>query len=110
MSGCSLTRLPRIVAFAAALAAVPALADAQSSSTDLDSHVIATVRAALSPALPYPSSDEGGVMPADGSSQAPWMVRPLQDGERRIEVLANPLNVDNQKRAAKAMVQIEAAI
>lgn len=38
------------------------------------------------------------------------MVRPTPDGELAIEVLANPLNPSTQARAAKAMVQIEAAI
>ena len=38
------------------------------------------------------------------------MVRPLQPGERTIEVMANPLNAVNQARAARAMAQIEATI
>jgi hypothetical protein len=35
------------------------------------------------------------------------MVRPLQPGDRSIEVVANPLNEANQRSAARAMAQIE---
>ena len=35
------------------------------------------------------------------------MVRPLQPGDRSIEVIANPLNEVNQLRATRAMAQIE---
>lgn len=87
-----------------------ASASAQTSSSDLDARVMSTVRAALTPALPYPASDEIGELPVDGLPNAPWMVRPTRDGELEIEVLSNPLNASNQARAAKAMVQIEAAI
>lgn len=68
---------------------------------------ITAVRTALIPALPFPDSDEAGALPANGDSEAPWMVRPLQSGDRSIEVIANPLNEVNQLRAARAMAQIE---
>ena len=72
--------------------------------------VITTVRAALAPALPFPDTDDSGSVPADGSPVPAWMVRPLQPGERSIEVLANPLNEVNQARAMRAMAQIGVAI
>jgi hypothetical protein len=99
----------RIVALAMVLVAA-GNAHAQSPASDLDSLVMTTVRDAVAPALPYPSSDDAGSLPADSTSTVAWMVRPLQPGERTIEVLANPLNASNQARAAKAMMQIEAAI
>jgi hypothetical protein len=68
------------------------------------------VRAAVAPALPFPASDELGSLPADGKANDPWLVKPLQDGDRTIEVLANPLNEEHQRRATKAMAQIEASI
>ena len=75
-----------------------------------ESRVMAAVRAALAPALPYPDSDEAGELPKDGKSAALWMVRPLLPGDRSIEVIANPLNVSNQQRATKAMAQIQASL
>ena len=39
-----------------------------------------------------------------------WMVRPLQPGDRTIDVLANPLNEVNQAKATRAMAQIERSI
>ncbi|MDP2320766.1 MAG: hypothetical protein Q8O42_15670 [Acidobacteriota bacterium] len=72
--------------------------------------VMTTVRAALAPALPYPDTDDTGSVPATNSPVPLWMVRPLQPGERSIEVLANPLNEVNQARAARAMAQIGAAV
>lgn len=72
--------------------------------------VMAVVRAALAPALPYPDTDDTGSAPADNSPGPLWMVRPLQPGERSIEVLANPLNAVNQARAARAMALIGASV
>ena len=71
---------------------------------------MAAVRAALAPALPFPDTDDSGSVPANHSPDPLWMVRPLQPGERAIEVMANPLNAVNQARAVRAMAQIEAAI
>lgn len=65
------------------------------------------VRSAMAPALPFPSSDDAGSLPANGNTESLWMVRPLQPGDRSIEVIANPLNEVNQARAARAMAQIE---
>lgn len=72
--------------------------------------VIAAVRAALAPALPFPDSDEAGALPADRASTVPWMIRPLDPGQHTIEILGNPLNPDQERRAAKAMAEIQAAI
>jgi len=72
--------------------------------------VMAAVRAAMAPALPFPHTDDSGAVPANNSPDPLWMVRPLQPGERSIEVMANPLNAANQARATRAMAQIGAAI
>lgn len=85
-------------------------AHAQAQATADGDRVMAAVRAALAPALPYPDTDDTGSMPATNSPVPLWMVRPLQPGERTIEVLANPLNEVNQARAARAMAQIGVAV
>lgn len=97
---------------AGVLAVVAALAwpaDAFAQSADGD-RVMKVVRAAMAPALPFPDTDDTGSVPANNSTTALWMVRPLQPGERTIEVMANPLNETNQARAMRAMAQIGAAI
>ncbi|MEY4636683.1 MAG: hypothetical protein RJA55_2481 [Acidobacteriota bacterium] len=91
-----------------AVCASPAALPAQ-ATRDGD-RVMAAVRAALGPALPYPDTDDTGAVPATNSPVPLWMVRPLQPGERSIEVLANPLNEVNQARAARAMAQIGVAV
>jgi hypothetical protein len=60
--------------------------------------------------LPYPTTDRSGASPADGKTGPLWMVRPPEPGEQTIEVLANPLNGENQARAARAMAQIQSNI
>ena len=69
--------------------------------------IMAAVRAAMAPALPFPATTEDGAVPLNNNTEAPWMVRPLQPGDRSIEVIANPLNEANQLKAARAMAQIE---
>ena len=69
--------------------------------------VMAAVRGAMAPALPFPATSEDGTVPANGNTEALWMVRPLQPGDRAIEVIANPLNEANQLKAERAMAQIE---
>lgn len=86
--------------------ASPAMAQ---EATDVN-RVMAVVRAALAPALPFPDTDDTNSVPANNSTTVPWMVRPLQPGERTIEVMANPLNEINQARANRAMAQIGATI
>jgi hypothetical protein len=77
---------------------------------ELDGRLLGAVRAALAPALPYPESDALGSLPADGRSTAPWMVRPLDSASHIIEIVANPLNPDYQRRSAEAMAEIQRAI
>ena len=72
--------------------------------------VMSTVRAAMAPALPFPATDEAGLVPVDGKTEPLWMVRPPEPGGLLIEVLANPLNSVNQLRAERAMSQIQANI
>jgi hypothetical protein len=77
------------------------------TQVDPADRIVAAVRSAMAPALQFPNSDEDGMLPANGSTEALWMVRPLQPGDRSIEVIANPLNEVNQLRAARAMAQIQ---
>ena len=65
------------------------------------------VRLAMTPALPFPDTDDAGAVPKDGSTEALWMVRPPAPGETTFEIIANPLNEVNQLRATRAMAQIE---
>ena len=83
---------------------LPVSSTAQDDPRD---RLLSAVRAAMAPALPFPNSDEDGALPANGNTEALWMVRPLQPGDRSIEVIANPLNEVNQVRAKRAMAQIE---
>ena len=95
----------------AVLAAVlfgPAPASAQDDA--LATRVVAAVRAALAPGLPFPESDADGSLPVGANTTSLWMVRPLQPGDRTIEVMANPLNEVHQARATRAMAQIDQAI
>ena len=85
-------------------------AGAQTHDEALAARVMAAVRAAVAPALPFPASDELGSLPADGKANDAWLVKPLQAGDRTIEVLANPLNEAHQRRATKAMAQIGESI
>jgi hypothetical protein len=83
------------------------LATAADAQTAVDDRVMASVRAAMAPALPFSDTDADAALPADGKAGPAWMVRPARAGERTIEVLANPLNEVNQARARRAMAQIE---
>ena len=96
------------VLIVSAVCAWPAHARAQATA-DGD-RVMKVVRAAMAPALPFPDTDDSGTVPANGSPVPAWMVRPLQPGERSIEVMANPFNEINQARAMRAMAQIGVAI
>ncbi|MEO8680053.1 MAG: hypothetical protein ABI665_13455 [Vicinamibacterales bacterium] len=98
-----------LVVLAVLAAMRPGSALAQAPAADLAARVMTAVRAAMKPALPFPESDDTG-SPVDGVSSGPWLVRFPQPGEAGFEVLANPLNADNQARSAKAMAQIESAI
>ena len=74
---------------------------------DPGDRTMTAVRAAMAPALPFPTTDADGVVPSNGSTEALWMVRPVRPGDRSIEVIANPLNEVNQARATRAMAEIE---
>jgi hypothetical protein len=89
------------------VAAVVLLSITAATQMDPTDRVMQAVRSAMAPALPFPGSDADGSLPANGNSESLWMVRPLQPGDRSIEVIANPLNEVNQLRAARAMAQIE---
>ena len=89
-----------------ALMLVPVSAAAQSDGD----RIVQAVRSAMAPALPFPATDDSGAVPANNSTEALWMVRPWQSGDRSIEVIANPLNEVNQLRATRAMAQIESNI
>ncbi len=91
-----------------AMFVLPATAAAQAG--DAGDRIVAAVRAAMVPALPFPETDHTGSVPADHSPEPAWMVRSVAAGERSIEVMANPLNQVNQARAVRAMAQIGAAV
>lgn len=78
----------------------------QAPAPDAD-RIMAAIRSAMSPALPFPATDDAGAVPANGDTGALWMVRPLQPGDRTIEVIANPLNQVNQVKGERAMAQIQ---
>lgn len=90
---------------AAALLALIALALQPDAA--LQARVMTAVRTAMAPALPFPASDEDGALPAGNNTEALWMVKPSQPGDNAIEVLVNPLNESNQRRANAAMAQID---
>jgi hypothetical protein len=100
VQGCKGARVPVLVL----VLLVPLSSSAQDDPRD---RIAAAVRTAMAPALPFPNSDADGALPANGNTEALWMVRPLQPGDRSIEVIANPLNEVNQARATRAMAQIE---
>lgn len=87
-----------------------AVAPAPHEGGPYDERVMAAMRAAVMPALPFPESDDEGSLPKDGKTTEAWMVRPHAAGDRSIEVIANPLNLANQQRATKAMAQIQASL
>jgi hypothetical protein len=91
------------------LIAVLAIVVAQvQDATPLERQVMIRMMAALAPGIgAFPATDDSGSMPLGGNTQSLWMVRHPQDGERTIELLANPLNEQNQLTANRAMAQIE---
>jgi hypothetical protein len=90
-----------IVMVLAVMVAAPALT--QETETV---RIMKAVRAAMVPALPFPETDAVGAVPANGSTEAFWMVRADQ-GDPTIEIYSNPLNAVVQLRATRAMAQIE---
>lgn len=85
-------------------------ANAGAQGEALAVRVMQAVRAAMAPALPFPATTDDGALPAGGNTEALWMVRPLLPGDRDIDIMANPLNEQNQLRAERAMKQIDQAI
>src|SRR5262245_56934402 len=74
-----------------------------------DQRLMAALVEALKPALPYPAADEHD-LPVDGNTTALWIVRWPEPGESRVEIVANPLNLENQQRASKADGEIQRAV
>lgn len=90
-----------IVAAMALLTVAPAFAQSAQSAL-----VMTAVRSAMAPALPFPDTAEDGAVPANGNTQALWMIQ-VDQGDQTISILANPLNAAVQLRANRAMAQIE---
>jgi hypothetical protein len=74
-----------------------------------EDRVVAALFDAIKPALPYPEADEHD-LPVNGSTTTLWVVRRPAPDQPRIEIIANPLNADNQARANKAEVEIQRAV
>jgi hypothetical protein len=90
------------------LASIQAVAQ---DATPLERQVMIRLKAALAPGISaFPLTDASGDMPLNGNTEALWMVRLPQEGERTIELLANPLNEVNQAKATRAMALIERSI
>ncbi len=101
-------RVPVLRVLVLVLVLVPVLGATTLHAQDATpSRVVAAVRAAMKPALPYPDTDDAGAVPKDNNTDALWMVRAPEAGESSFEILANPLNEVNQLRATRAMAQIE---
>jgi len=74
----------------------------------LERDVMARLMTAMAPVIQqFPQTDDTGTTPTGNNTEALWMVRPLEPGEKSIEILANPLNEQNQRQAARAMALIE---
>jgi hypothetical protein len=72
---------------------------------------MASMMAAVRPALPFPASSADGELPADNSAQSKWfVVWPSEPDDDRIVVKANPLHPETQKAGAEAMDRINAAV
>lgn len=85
----------------AAVATVPA------QSID-DADLREALKEALAPALPFPAARPDGT-PETGGADAVWTVRWAPPDEPRVEVLANPLNDENRRRALAAEQAIQKA-
>lgn len=87
---------------------VAVLALLLASQQDLDREVMLRMQAAMAPVIQqFPETDDTGTTPKGNNTDALWMVRPPEPGEKSIEILANPLNDQNQRQAARAMALIE---
>ena len=68
----------------------------------------AALRAAVRPALPFSDAADDGT-PKDGSADPAWVVRWPSEVGQPVEVLANPLNAANRRRALEVEEQIQKA-
>jgi hypothetical protein len=91
------------------LIALAALLFSAAAQAPADQRLVAALVDALKPALPYPEADEHD-LPVNGSTAPLWIVRWPDSGAARVEVIANPLNAENQERANKADVEIQRAV
>ncbi|MGE0464748.1 MAG: hypothetical protein AB7Q16_25560 [Vicinamibacterales bacterium] len=89
------------------LAALAAAAPLRAQPDEGDALVRALV-SALRPALPFPEAGPDGI-PATGGADPVWVVRWPEAGDGHVEVLANPLNAENRKRALAAEEEIQKA-
>jgi len=72
---------------------------------------IETFIGVLRPALPFPSADASGELPATGGGESKWfVVWPTSDKEPRVVIKANPLHPDTQAASATAMREIQEAV
>jgi hypothetical protein len=93
-----------------ALMLIAAHPTAAQDSPALPSAIVDAVWSAAQAALPYPAATAED-LPEDGRPEALWVVRRRDGSDGLIaEVLANPLNPDNQRRAEKAMAAIQEAV
>ncbi len=88
--------------------AMPLMPPSRQVAAPPERAVAAALVAALRPLLPFPDAREDGT-PSDGSTAAVWTVRWPGVDETRVEVMANPLNAENRRRALDAERQIQAA-
>ncbi|MFN2445637.1 MAG: hypothetical protein ABR606_08670 [Vicinamibacterales bacterium] len=89
---------------------VPSPTPGEGQAVPLPATLTKAIWAALAPALPYPAATSAD-LPDTGDADPLWLLRRF-DGEsgRIAEVLANPLNPENQERAEQAMAAIQEAV
>jgi hypothetical protein len=92
----------RVTVLGVALLSAPLVAASQTTPAD-------AIRATFAAVLPFPEANADG-LPANGDPGPLWTVRWPAGDELTVEVIANPLNVANQKRAAEAEVEIQNAV
>lgn len=97
-------------ALASAIALAVHLSSAQGQTSSADAALRDAVWGAVRPALPFPAATSDD-MPVDGREDARWLVRRAEgDSSRVADVVANPLNRENQARAVQAMEDIRNAV
>jgi hypothetical protein len=96
-------------AFVCALLLTPLPVSSHARAQEGTSALADAVWAAIAPALPYPPAADDD-QPENGSAEPLWAVRRLREAPAVGEVVANPLNAENQARAARAMSEILEAV